>query len=59
MGQRNVATGEMTTAEGARIATRGVVCKWKREVAIGTHEKRIDVDVFALYGVDGLPGDDA
>ncbi len=30
MGQRNVATGGTTTAEGRRSATRGRVCKWKR-----------------------------
>ena len=29
-GQRNVATGETTLAEGEWSATRGRVCKWKR-----------------------------
>ena len=33
--------------------------KSQLERTVETHEKRIDVDVFALYGVDGLPGNDA
>ena len=33
--------------------------KSQLERTVETHEKRIDIDVFALYGVDGLPGDDA
>lgn len=28
----------------------------QHEAAIEAHEKRIDEAVFALYGVDGLPG---
>ncbi len=33
--------------------------KSQLERTVETHEKRIDVDVFTLYGIDGLPGDDA
>ena len=29
----------------------------QHEATIDTHEKRINENVFALYGVKGLPGD--
>ena len=56
MGQRYVATGETTLAEGEWSVTRGGVCKWKRLLRQEAHGFRFALPVATfLRPIRGVP----